>query len=179
MNTSIIDFKTVSKQLPIFSTDISNHPEVLKLAAEAIYELKQKSPESIQSNVIAEYVSNWTSHLETPKLQPLCNLVLSFCNEISKHYYKTDVQFKVFNCWGAIYGEGDYTKNHNHFPSTFAAVAYIDVNESSAPIQFEDQLTVCPTSGSLIVFPAIVEHSVPKTNTKRIVIAMNIDYHSG
>ncbi len=179
MNTSKIEFKTVSKELPIFSTNISNHPEVLRLAAEAIYELRQKSPDSIKSNVMANYVSNWSSHLETPKLQPLCNLVLSFCNEISKNYYKNDVQFKVFNCWGAIYEGGDYTKKHHHFPSTFAAVIYIDVDENSAPIVFEDQLTVVPASGSLVVFSSLLEHEVPKTNSKRIVIAMNIDYLTG
>ena len=179
MTTSKIEFKTVSKELPIFSTNISNHPEVLRLAAEAIYELKQKSPQSIQSNVVANYVSSWTSHLESPKLQPLCSLVLSFCNEISKNYYETDVQFKVFNCWGMIYEGGDYTKKHCHFPSTFAAVIYIDVDENSAPIVFENQLTVVPISGSLVVFPALLEHQVPKTDSKRIVIAMNIDYHTG
>jgi hypothetical protein len=179
MNVSKIEFKTVLKKLPIFSTNISNHPEVLRLAAEAIYDLKRKTPDSIKSNVVANYVSSWSSHLETPKLQPLCNLVLSFCNEISKNYYKTDVQFKVFNCWGMIYEGGDYTKKHCHFPSAFAAVVYIDVDENSAPIVIEDQLTVVPASGSLLVFPAILEHEVLKTNSKRIVIAMNIDYHSG
>ena len=179
MTTLKIESKTVSKELPIFSTNISNYPEVLRLAAEAIYELKQKSPDSIKSNVVANYVSSWSSHLESPKLQPLCNLVLSFCNEISKNYYKNDVQFKVFNCWGMIYEGGDYTKKHSHFPSTFAAVIYIDVDEKSAPIVFEDQLTVVPTSGSLVVFPAILHHEVPKTNSKRLVIAMNIDYDKG
>ena len=78
-----------------------------------------------------------------------------------------------------IYEGGDYTKKHCHFPSTFAAVIYIDVDENSAPIVFEDQLTVVPISGSLVVFPALLEHQVPKTDSKRIVIAMNIDYHTG
>ena len=78
-----------------------------------------------------------------------------------------------------IYEGGDYTKKHFHFPSTFAAGIYIDVDENSAPIVFEDQLTVVPTSGSLVVFPALLEHQVPKTDSKRIVIAMNIDYHTG
>jgi hypothetical protein len=179
MNTSKIEFKTVTKELPIFSTNISQHKEVLRLATEAIYELRQKNPKSIESNVVANYVSSWMSHLESPKLQPLCDLVLSFCNEISEKFFSTDLQFKVFNCWGMIYEGGDYTKKHSHFPSTFAAVIYIDVDEKSAPIVFEDQLTVVPTSGSLVVFPAILHHEVPKTNSKRLVIAMNIDYDKG
>jgi hypothetical protein len=179
MNTSTIEFRTVQKELPIFSTNISQHKEVLRLATEAIFELRQKNPQSIESNVVANYVSSWTSHLETPKLKPLCDLVLSFCNEISKNYYKSDLQFKVFNCWGAIYEGGDYTKKHSHYPSAFAAVVYIDIDKDSAPIVFEDQLTVVPASGSLVVFPALLDHEVPKTNSRRIVVAMNIDYHSG
>jgi len=179
MNTPRIEFKTVQKELPIFSTNISQYREILKLATEAIYDLKNQNPESIQSNVVASYVSSWTSHLETPKLKPLCELVLSFCNEVSKNYFNNDVQFKIFNCWGMIYEGGDYTKKHTHFPSTFAAVVYIDVEEGGAPIVFEDQLTVVPTSGSLVVFPALLEHHVPETKGKRIAIAMNIDYSHG
>jgi hypothetical protein len=78
-----------------------------------------------------------------------------------------------------MYEGGDYTKKHSHYPSVYAAVIYIDVDENSAPIVIEEQLTVVPASGSLLVFPAILEHEVPKTNSKRIVIAMNIDYHTG
>jgi hypothetical protein len=179
VSTLKIEFKTVQKELPIFSTNISQHKDILRLAVEAIHELHQQNPKSIESNVVANYVSSWTSHLESPKLQPLCDLVLSFCKEISKTYYKSDIDFKIFNCWGAVYEGGDYTKKHSHYPSTFAAVVYIDLDKGSAPIIFEDQLTVVPASGSLILFPAILEHEVPKTDSRRVVIAMNIDYASG
>jgi hypothetical protein len=179
MTTSQIDFRTVSKNLPIFSTNISQHTQALQLAKEAIFEQRQKNPESIKSNVNANYVSGWSSHLENPKFDPLLQIVLSFCEEISKKYYKTDIKFKVFNCWGMLYDKGDFTIKHSHYPSVFAAVVYIDVEGDAAPIEFEDQLTVVPSSGSLVVFPAILQHEVPKTNGKRIVVAMNIDYHSG
>lgn len=179
MNTSKIEISTVSKELPVFTANISQHTEILKQAAEAIYDLRRETPQGIQSNVVANYVSSWTSHLESPKLQPLCNLVLSFCNEISKNYFKKNIEFIVYNCWGMIYEKGDFTKKHSHFPSTLAAVIYIDVDTNSAPIVIEDQLTIVPITGSLIVFSALLEHEVPKTNSKRIVIAMNIDYNKG
>lgn len=179
MTTSTIEFKTVTKELPIFSTNISQHREILRYAVEAIQELRQSNPKSIESNVVANYVSSWQSHLESTKLKPLCDLVLSFCREISKTHYNANLEYKIFNCWGAIYEGGDYTKKHSHFPSTFAAVVYIDIYKNSSPIIFEDQLTVVPASGSLIVFPAILQHEVPKTNSRRVVIAMNIDYESG
>lgn len=179
MNSSLIEIKKVSKELPVFTTNLSNYKDILELAIEGIFDLKKSNPVSIKSNVEAEYVSSWVSHIETPKLNPLCDLVLSFCNEVSKKYWNSDIQYKVFNCWGMIYEGGNFTKKHNHFPSVFAAVVYIDVDEKSAPIILEDSLTLEPTSGTLVVFPALINHEVPVTNSKRIVVAMNIDYKSG
>jgi hypothetical protein len=176
--TPTIDIRKIKKELPIFSTNISQFQEPLKLAMEAILEEKEKNPVPMVSNVKANYVSDYSSHLFNPKFNQLIDLVLSFCEEVSKKYFKTPLKFKCYNCWGAIYESGDYTENHNHFPSTFAAVVYLDVDETSAPINFEDELTVVPSNGSLIVFPALLEHEVPKTDGKRIVVAMNIDHIS-
>jgi hypothetical protein len=173
-----IEFRTVSKELPVFTTNIGNHTQALRLAAEAIFEERKKNPRRMESNVKAEYVSEWGSHLNNPKFQPLIDIVLSFCEEISKTYFNCELKFKIFNCWGMLYEPGDYAVKHSHFPSTFAAVIYLDVSEDSAPIVFEEELTVIPASGSLVVFPAILHHEVPKTKARRMVISMNIDHVS-
>jgi hypothetical protein len=176
--TTQIDFRTVSKELPIFSTNLSDHSNVLNLAAQAIMEERNKNPDPIKSNVNAHYVSDYSSHLNNPKFQPLIDIVLSFCEEVSKHYFKCELKYKCYNLWGMLYAPGDHAIKHNHFPSTFAAVIYIDVEPNSAPIVFEDELSVMPAKGSLIVFPAILEHLVPKTDARRMVVAMNIDHCS-
>lgn len=173
-----IESRIVKKELPIFSTNISQFQEPLKLAMEAILEEKEKNPVPMDSNVKAHYVSDYSSHLFNPKFTPLIDLVLSFCEEISKKIFKVSLKYKCYNCWGAIYESGDYTKKHDHFPSTFAAVVYLDVDETSAPLIFENELSVVPAKGSLIVFPAILRHEVPKTNGRRVVVAMNIDHIS-
>lgn len=175
---SEIKFRTVKKDLPIFSTNIGQHSRALSLAAQAIFEEQKKNPVSMESNVKAEYVSGWGSHLNNPNFQPLIDIVLSFCEEISKTYFKCELKFKIFNCWGMLYEPGDYAVKHSHYPSTFAAVIYLDVDDDSAPIIFEEDLTVIPSSGSMIVFPAMLHHEVPKTNSKRMVISMNIDHVS-
>jgi len=176
--TPIIEIQHIDKSLPIFAVNISQFKEELTLAAEAILEEKQKNPTPMDSNVKAHYVSDYSSHLTNPKFTPLIDLVLSFCKEVSKSYFKTELNFKCYNCWGMLYEKEDYTVLHNHFPSTFAAVIYIDVEEDSAPIVFEDILTVVPKNGSMVVFPALLEHEVPKTNGKRMVVSMNIDHIS-
>lgn len=173
-----IEFRTVSKELPVFTTNIGNHTQALRLAAEAIFEERAKNPQRMESNVKAEYVSAWGSHLNNPKFQPLIDIVLSFCEEISKTYFNCELKFKIYNCWGMLYEPGDYAVKHSHYPSTFAAVIYLDVSEDSAPIVFEEELTVIPASGSLVVFPAILHHEVPKTKARRMVISMNIDHVS-
>ena len=173
-----IEFQTISKDLPIFSTNISDYKDVMSLAAEAIFEERKKNPNSMESNVKAFYVSDYSSHLKNPKFQPLIDLVLSFCSEVSKTYFKVDLKYKCYNCWGMLYEDGDHTVKHNHFPSTFAAVVYLEIEKDAAPIVFEEELTVVPTSGSLIVFPALLEHHVPKTSGRRMAISMNIDHIS-
>lgn len=176
MTTSVIEVKTVAKELPVFQTNISQHNEILKLAVEGLYELQQKTPHSIESNVKADYVSSWISHKESPKFTPLCNLVISCCEEVSKKYFNTELKFAIYNCWGMIYENGDHAVKHSHFPSTFAAVVYIDIDDEGSPIVFEDELTIEPRAGSLIIFPALLHHYVPPTKSRRIVIAMNIDH---
>lgn len=170
-----IDFKTVTKELPIFSTNISQFKNILDLAKEAIFEEQQKNPIPMDSNVKAYYVSDYSSHLRNPKFQPLIDLVLSFCKEVSKNYFKADLNYKCYNCWGILYQKDDYTSSHDHFPSTFAAVVYIDVEKDSSPILFEDEFTIVPSPGSLIVFPGILKHKVPNSNGRRIVVSMNIE----
>jgi len=173
-----IEFRKVFKELPVFTTNIGQHRQAIEMAAKAIFEERQKNPRRMESNVKADYVSSWGSHLNNPNFQPLIDIVLSLCEEVSKTYFNVELKYKIYNCWGMLYEEGDYAVKHSHFPSTFAAVVYLEVEKDSAPIVFEDELTVVPASGSLILFPAILHHEVPKTKGRRMVISMNIDHIS-
>lgn len=172
----LINVQTVDKKIPIFTTNISNYDNILKLAAEGVLEEQKKNPVPMDSNVKAFYVSDYSSHILNKKFNPLIDLVLSFCKEISKKYYKVNSEFKCCNCWGMLYKEGDYAIPHHHYPSTLAAIVYIDLEENGTPIIFEEKFTIQPENGLMVVFPAILTHEVPKSKGKRIVVAMNIDY---
>ena len=78
------------------------------------------------------------------------------------------------DCWGVIYENSDHTIPHTHFPSDFAAVAYLEANENCAPIIFENQIQVQPVPGSLVIFPGIMNHHVPENSDKRVIVAMNL-----
>jgi hypothetical protein len=82
--------------------------------------------------------------------------------------------------------KGEHTIRHSHFPSDFAACYYVDVEPGCSPIIFEkkiidgvhdnnEPLTIQPQNGMLVLWPAILHHEVPPTETKRMVVAMNID----
>jgi len=72
------------------------------------------------------------------------------------------------------YEAGDHAVSHNHFPADFSVVIYLDVSDDSSPITFENDLTITPKSGMMIIFPGMINHEVPQTNAKRIVLAMNL-----
>ena len=86
-------------------------------------------------------------------------------------------RFYIRRCWGASYGKGDWTKVHNHGASAFGWCYYVRMPKGASPICFpEADLTIHPKEGEVIIFPGIVEHSVPPSDIeeKRIMIASNV-----
>ena len=177
----------VSKPLPVFSTIFADHVEFNKYMKQVILEHRQKYPETTKSNVKAWH-SSWQTHIENPKFQPLIDRVLSACTFVSAGYFQTqELQFSIFNCWASMYDKkGEHTIRHSHFPSDFACTYYVDVEPGCSPIIFESQkndgvhdnnkpLTIQPQNGMLLLWPAVLHHEVPPTETKRMVVAMNID----
>ena len=177
----------VSKPLPVFSTIFADHVEFNKYMKQVILEHRQKNPETTKSNVKAWH-SSWMTHKENPAFQPLVDRVLSACTFVSAGYFQTqELQFSIFNCWASMYDKkGEHTIRHSHFPSDFACTYYVDVEPGCSPIIFESQkndgvhdnnkpLTIQPQNGMLLLWPAVLHHEVPPTETKRMVVAMNID----
>ena len=58
--------------MPIFWADLSDKPEQLLMARQAIDELRVSHPDSVQSNVKSVYMSPWKSHQLNAKLVPIC-----------------------------------------------------------------------------------------------------------
>ena len=176
----------VYKKLPVFTTILPNHIELNKYLKQVILEHRQNNPETTESNVKAWH-SSWQTHVENPKFQPLIDIVLNACKFISHGYFQTqDLDFSVFNCWASMYEKGEHTIKHSHFPSDFACTYYVDLEPGSSPIIFETPnndgvnddnkpLIIQPQNGMLAIWPALMHHEVPPTETKRMVVAMNID----
>tara|TARA_A100000164_G_C21199770_1_gene448882 strand:+ start:143 stop:415 length:273 start_codon:yes stop_codon:yes gene_type:complete len=76
--------------------------------------------------------------------------------------------------WAMTYDEGQETLIHNHFPSCFSAVYFVDVEDNAAPLMLGND-AIQPEEGTLIVFPSLIPHYVPPTEGKRVIISMNLE----
>jgi hypothetical protein len=170
----------VSTEMPVFVCDLSPVQPILELAKEAIFELQASHPQSPESNVKAKYMSPWHSHLLTTKFNPLTESAINIAKEVSRIHLSANltglnIDLVVTDCWGVIYDQSDYTQKHNHFPSDFSCVVYLEADESSAPIIFGGKLHIKPKPSMLVLFPGMLVHEVPKTDGRRVVVAMNIN----
>jgi hypothetical protein len=169
----------VLADLPVFVCDLTPVQPVLQMAREAIDALRLSHPDSTPSNVQALYMSPWKSHLLEPRLAPLCHTVARVASEAALSLAQRpldtlNLEMVVTDCWGVLYEQADLARRHNHFPADFAAVAYLEADADCAPIIFAGKHTLQPRPGTLVVFPGILDHEVPATPGRRVVVAMNL-----
>ena len=97
--------------------------------------------------------------------------------EIAKKNGPYDIELEMFDCWGAVYHKGDWTKAHDHWPHVWSFVYYLQCKNNDAPLTFPDaELSIYPNSGDIILFPGWIRHSVPEQNndSERIIVAGNL-----
>ena len=167
-----IDARFIKKKTPIFITIIDDYESINSHVKKHILYLKEKNPQGIESNVRA-WRSHWFTHKLTKVFDPLVEIMTSACDFVSDQYYN-DAEAKVepFNFWVMDYLDGDETLHHNHFPSLYSVVYYVDVEEGCAPLIVEGEV-IQPQNGMLVVFPGDLDHEVPPTKGRRICASGN------
>lgn len=166
-------------QMPVFTCNLSPFQGALQLAREAIDDLRAQNPVPMDSNVKSIYVSPWNSHFLTEKFNPLCELVLTVSRHVTQVFLSANLEslgldYWIKDCWGMIYEKSDHTLPHNHFPSELSCAIYLEAAPDCAPIVFDNNFTVQPENGLLVLFPGIMMHSVPSTPGRRVVVSMNV-----
>ena len=75
-----------------------------------------------------------------------------------------------------MYEHNDYTIKHDHFPAIFSACYYVDVKDNCSPIIFgeNDELSIQPENGMLLIWLGMIPHKVMPTKKKRTCICMNV-----
>ncbi len=166
-------------ELPVFSCDLRALPAPLQQARQALDDLRVQHPDAPASNVRSVYMSPWKSHRLHHGLLPLCQAVTQIAERCAQatggfNLSALNLRLTVTDCWGAIYESADKALRHNHFPAEFAAVVYLEAEPGCAPIVFGGRMAVQPHPGMLVLFPGILDHEVPPTAGRRVVVAMNL-----
>ena len=87
-----------------------------------------------------------------------------------------DYPLKIRTFWISKYGHRDFTISHNHRPSSYSFVYFVNCPKGSSPLIFTTSgKRIKPEEGKVIIFPGNVFHHVPKNRCdNRIVLAGNM-----
>ena len=90
------------------------------------------------------------------------------------------IPYGITESWGLIYKQGNYTSPHSHWPSTWGFVYTVQACDKCSPLifdQMDESVEFVPKTGQMLLFPAWLNHSVPKQQCEheRIKVAGNLD----
>ena len=136
--------------------------------------LPQISEEMLNSNgeIYTDFFDEQFKHCLPPYGETVIDILLPYLKDFTG---KTRCEFT--DMWFQTAKRGMSHGVHNHGASAFGWCYYVRMPEGASPICFpEADLTIHPKEGEVIIFPGIVEHSVPPSDIeeKRIMIASNV-----
>tara|TARA_R100001126_G_scaffold80175_1_gene48590 strand:- start:985 stop:1506 length:522 start_codon:yes stop_codon:yes gene_type:complete len=171
----IISELTFCEKHPIATIDYSDEFKLLQNDIIGAI-LQQGDCQKRKSNVQADMTS-WHIHKTNSSFQWICDRALKSAQSITPNI---KLNMYVRDCWGAVYKKGDYTNEHDHFPSLWSFVFYVDCCEKCSPLVFPtaNNYKLIPKVGSLTIFPSFVFHLVPiqQCQHNRIVVSGNIEF---
>ena len=161
----------------VWPDDCEQHPIIEDLNYLIETRIKKFRDENVEQkqkdqNLDNYHMTNYKSHLFIKEFETISRLVLdNFCPK--EHDFKTE------DCWGALYRKGHYIKTHHHWPSALSWTYYVKTSENTEPFIFVGngvEKKIYPRVGDLIIFPSVMNHRVPvsQTDDERIVVVGNI-----
>ena len=127
-----------------------------------------------QTNVQAS-MTDWYMHETDTDFMQVCEIAIQLAYENSPSM--AIVSLMPYDCWGAIYTKGNYTKSHEHWPQIWSWVYNIECCENCAPLIFEDaSYQIAPIKGNMVLFPGWIRHQVSEQQCdhERIILAGNL-----
>ena len=131
--------------------------------------------ESYKTNVKAKH-SGWKQK------SPTIDVITSWITHILHTKYSwirtMNIELLYPEVWFAEYSKNEYTVSHDHLPSLFSFVYYIQCPKGSAPLIFTSSgKRIKAEEGKVVIFPGNVNHYVPNNKCNgRIVMAGNIHW---
>ena len=165
------NFETIKPE-SIF-TSIIEDDEMNKNIVEQIR--KTGDVQDYKTNVKA-YMTDWNMS-DKPGFDKLEKIIIEMTNYLSKIYYNRPINPRVENLWGMIYKKGDYAMVHDHWPSLWSGVYYIEVPNNSGDLFFPQlKQTMTPKKNQMIVFEGKTRHGVRESlsDKERIAVSFNV-----
>ena len=165
------NFETIKPE-SIF-TSIIEDDEMNKNIIEQIR--KTGDVQDYKTNVKA-YMTDWDMRGK-PGFDKLEKIIMDMVNYLSKIYYNRPINPRVENLWGMIYKKGDYAMVHDHWPSLWSGVYYIEVPNNSGDLFFPQlKQTMTPKKNQMIVFEGKTRHGVRESlsDKERIAVSFNV-----
>ena len=157
---------------PVVQKDCSNE-ELQKKLAQTCRDIGdvQKSSTNVQASM-----TGWYMHETNSDFMEVCRMAIELAYDNSP---RQGVPLMPYDCWGAIYSKGNYTKRHEHWPQIWSWVYNVECCEDCSPLVFADaynRKSIHPKSGNMILFPGWIRHSVPEhqCDHDRIILAGNL-----
>ena len=165
-------FPNAKVSLSLFEQKIDNEKMNIKICEEID---KQGDKQNHKSNVKAQ-MTEWLM-TNKPGFKQLADIMITMSKIIAKQKYEVDYIPVINNLWGMKYIDEDYTVTHNHWPSIFSCVYYIDPPKNAPGLFFPEFDTERkPEHGLLVMFPGWVKHGVKKKKFKgeRYCVSANL-----
>jgi hypothetical protein len=177
--------KQFSEKFPIITLDLEemadrkvHEDQDMSLNENLERQIREHGDRQQKRTNVKASMTDWYMQDTSKGFQWVCNHAMMLASENNPQ----NLDMIPYDCWGAIYREGDYTVMHNHWPHLWSFVYYVNCPDGSAPLLFDRCLhpgkgieRVVPKRGLMVLFPGWVHHSVPKhIGEDRIVVAGNL-----
>ena len=111
------------------------------------------------------------------ELEKEINSVVEYLPNLIPNCMTTPFEVGITNMWGILYKKNDYIKVHNHWPSIWSGVFYLDIPKDYAGTLFFPELehNIEPLTGQLVIFSGSTKHGVEtiKSNGERLAVSFN------
>jgi len=160
----------IKTDIDIFSF---NYPYHKKLKQSTLKFLENYPDVQDRKTNVKAKMTEW--NISSPQIEELKEFILSNVNFL--YPYTVNYQMNIHDFWANIYEKEDYAIDHAHLPYSFSFVYFLSCKNNHPPLIFTfSKKRINPVEGSIVLFPSILKHHVPKNKLteKRIVLAGNI-----
>jgi hypothetical protein len=135
------------------------------------------------------YRTRWDLHTVSPVIDQIGQTAITIAHKnplagrSSPDGTPAEIEYGIRECWGLVYSQGQETRSHSHWPSTWAFVYNVKSCSQCSPLilpsntVYDKDTIINPVDGQLTLFPAWLNHEVrtQPCSHDRIIVAGNLD----